>query len=371
MDEIIVVSRETTYEVMDDSKVVRPCYYGLRILALWQPENAHCFMKAYNKFGYAVFLFSAACLCYFLTKKQRKLWSLELNILSALVLFGVHFLYHKWYQRYGKYDQLVRSIIGNKVEKYRYCRRLSKLYSLIAFLLWLVGLATQILFFLSMPASIWEYSLYLVIILYVVGWWTSWLTIYSFICHIHLMEVKEFEKNLALNASRDEMSFEDLLSRFKELKNKLKESQERFHVVISVAVFLHLVDISVYTISYFQGDYKIASGVFKYPTVSFIFCVFFDVVSILIKLLPAAKVSSASHDITLRVGDLCMNAEKGLIDERLFFLLHQLIHISEQDMGYKILGVKITVRLTVSLLIGFITVLTTLFKFLTPHSTDY
>ena len=370
MDEVILISRETSYEVMDGSKVVRPCYYGLRILALWQPENAHCFMKAYNKFGYVVFLFSAACLSYFLTKKQRKLWSLELNILSALVLFGAHFLYHKWYQRYGKYDQLVRSIIDNKVEKYHYCQRLSKWYSLIAFLLWLVGVTTQILFFLSMPESIWEYSLYLVIILYVVGWWTSWLTIYSFVCHIHLMEVKEFEKNLVLNASGDEMPYEDVLSRFKELKNKLTKSQERFHVVISVAVFLHLVDISVYTISYFQGDYKSTSGVFKYPTISFIFCVLFDVVSILIKLLPAAKVSSALHDITLCVGDLCMNTGRGLIDERLF-LLHQLIHISEQDMGYKILGVKITVRLTVSLLIGFITVLATLFKFLAPHTTNY
>ena len=219
-----------------------------------------------------------------------------------------------------------------------------------------------------MQESIWEYSLYLVIILYVVGWWTSWLTIYSFICHIHLMEVKEFERNLALVASRSEIPFEDLLSRFKELKNKLSKSQESFHVVISVAVFLHLVDISVYTISYFKGDYKNTSGVFKYPTICFIFSVFFDLVSIFIKLLPAAKVSSALHDLTLCVGDLCANTEKGFFDERLF-LLHQLMHISEQDMGYKILGVKITVPLTVSLFIGFISVVATLFKFLTPHTT--
>lgn len=369
MDEVIVLSSEISYEVMDDSKVVRPCYYGLRILALWQPENAYCFMKAYNKFGYIVFLFSAACLCYFLMKKQQKSWSLEVTILSTLLLYGVHFLYHKWYQRYGKYDQLLRSIIGDNAEKYQYCQRLSKCYSLVAFFLWLVGLATQILFFLNiMQESIWEYSLYLVIILYVVGWWTSWLTIYSFICHIHLMEVKEFERNLALVASRSEISFEDLLSRFKELKNKLSKSQESFHVVISVAVFLHLVDISVYTISYFKGDYKNTSGVFKYPTICFIFSVFFDIVSIFIKLLLAAKVSSALHDLTLCVGDLCANTEKSFFDERLF-LLHQLMHISEQDMGYKILGVKITVPLTVSLFIGFISVVATLFKFLTPHTT--
>lgn len=369
MDEVIVINRETSYEVMDDSKVVRPCYYGLRILALWQPENAHCFMKAYNKFGYIVFLFSAACLCYFLTKNQQKSWSLEVTILSTLLLYGVHFIYHKWYQLYGKYDQLLRSIIRNKAEKYQYCRRLSKWYSLVAFLLWLVGLTTQILFFLNiMQESIWEYLLYLVIILYVVGWWTSWLTIYSFICHVHLMEVTEFERNLALIGARSEMPFEDLLSGFKELKDKLSKSQN-FRVLISVAVFLHLADISVCTVSYFQGDYKNTSGVFKYPTICFIFSVFFDAVSIFIKLLPAAKISSALHDLTLRAGDLCMNTEKGLFDKRLF-LLHQLIHISEQDMGYKILGVKITVRLTVSLLIGFISVLTTLFKFLTPHTTD-
>ena len=182
------------------------------------------------------------------------------------------------------------------------------------------------------------------------------------------MEVTEFERNLALIGARSEMPFEDLLSGFKELKDKLSKSQN-FRVLISVAVFLHLADISVCTVSYFQGDYKNTSGVFKYPTICFIFSVFFDAVSIFIKLLPAAKISSALHDLTLHAGDLCMNTEKGLFDKRLF-LLHQLIHISEQDMGYKILGVKITVRLTVSLLIGFISVLTTLFKFLTPHTTD-
>ena len=106
---------------------------------------------------------------------------------------------------------------------------------------------------------------------------------------------------------------------------------------------------------------------FKYPVVCFILGITVDVLSISMKLLPAAKVSSALHDLTLAVSDLCVTTTSGVFNEKLF-MLYQYIYIAEQDMGYRIMGVKISMRLTASLFIAFISLLGSLFKFLLPSS---
>ena len=89
------------------------------------------------------------------------------------------------------------------------------------------------------------------------GWWACWLTICGFICHIHIGEIAQCRKDITQMSSMNAFPFdEDILNKYKTLKMNLSESQKLFHIVISLAVFLHLIDITVYTVSYFDGDFK-------------------------------------------------------------------------------------------------------------------
>ena len=368
-DEVGVIrNREFTFDEGDDTLNVLPCFSGLRLLAVWQANNAHWTLKIYNCFGYVLFLATTISLIYLLVTTQKETWSLALNTLSTLSVMGIPFLYLKWYQHCGNYEEMMTNIKVNNRKRYYYCKYISSCYTVAAFLLWIFGSSTNILVFLNLlNHNFWFYIVYITIILYAMGWWACWLTIYGFICHIHITEITQCRKDITQMSSMNALPFADILNKCKTLKMNLSESQKLFHIVISLAVFLHLIDIAVYTVSYFEGDFKKTVGVFKYPVVCFILGITVDVLSISMKLLPAAKVSSALHDLTLAVSDLCVPTTSGVFNEKLF-MLYQYIYIAEQDMGYKIMGVKISMRLTASLFIAFISLLGSLFKFLLPSS---
>ena len=68
--------------------------------------------------------------------------------------------------------------------------------------------------------------------------------------------------------------------------------------------------------------------------------------------------NSSLRQLVISVGEICSPLTGAQRQE--MFLFHQHIHVCEQDMGYRILGVKITMRLTAYLLTTLVSLLVAL-----------
>ena len=96
---------------------------------------------------------------------------------------------------------------------------------------------------------------------------------------------------------------------------------------------------------------------------AFIIGMAFHSICVFIKLFPAALVSSRLRALLVSSSSRsCFLMTDGNVDEKMF-QLQQHIFVSEQEMGYRILGVKITMKLSASLLTSFLTFLAAVIRF--------
>eukprot|EP00794_Sanderia_malayensis_P011031 gene11031-12195_t len=375
------IARQDGY--MNQTVLPRPSYYFLRILGAWQPKNCHPIFHVYSVISFGILILSMLSIlgleCVhrqgFLTPggQQWKLGSI-LNSVFTLLNLTCPFIFIKYYFRHGSYDQLLVSVFQSSFEHRGRVRFLSRVYSCISLILWLLGVAFFYAHWLPFFSQIWHYVLYAVVLFYSTGWWATWLSIYGFVCHVHSIQGQIFIEhmqscfqmsNRTRNEERKRVGL--LLGAYNDFSRWIERTQSEFGKIVSFAITYHVVDIIVFTVAYLDKDFG-SSDV--YPFYQYIGGVGFDLTSIAIKLYPAAIVSMAIHRITQRSGSECYvhytNVE--MPEER--FQLYQHLNIREQDIGLRILGVKISVRIAVGIFVTIVTALGTFLRFVIVNLTS-
>ena len=87
----------------------------------------------------------------------------------------------------------------------------------------------------------------------------------------------------------------------------------------------------------------------------------FHSLCIFCKLFPAARVGSEVQELGKAVNQRC-EVSDGVIDKDIFFL-QQHVKFSEDDVGYRIMGVKITMKLAGTLASSFVSFLLVVMRF--------
>ena len=107
------------------------------------------------------------------------------------------------------------------------------------------------------------------------------------------------------------------------------------------------------------------------PLYSYIMDSSFHSLCLFVKLFPAAIVSKQINGLLVAVNDKCSEGTReGTIDADMLGLL-QLMRTSEEDMGLKILGVKITLRVTWTIFTTIVTFLVAVVRFAQQNSVNH
>ena len=147
-----------------------------------------------------------------------------------------------------------------------------------------------------------------------------------------------------------------------EHQQSIEKTQKDFNVIISMAVAYHILDLLVFSFAYFNSAFGS-----DYPIWQYVGTVLFDLLSIIFKLYPPALVAAASHRIVVEASKGCRrslhSADLPTEDIQLF----QYMALSEPNMGLKILGIRITVELTVKILMTIVTAGVSFIAFVIPR----
>ncbi|XP_066911041.1 uncharacterized protein [Clytia hemisphaerica] len=337
---------------------IRPCRLMLRGLALWQPINASLLMRMYNRFGYVMLILLVTAIIYFynIENDNKFYWKKSVNGVIFSATFAVAFFCTKWYYRKGNYSKMLEIELGPERV---HCAKLVKRYNLFALLLWVVC-AGQLLwnyFYELQSFHGWYWVVYVYLAVIGNGWRICWLILYAYICHVHWRLIQSIHEKFRRyrNEPIEAEQIEDLMQRFNVLKKKLNKSERALHGIISLSVAIHVVDMTVYSFAFFSGAFHSRYHENVRITIYLLEILMQHILCLFIKLIPAAIVNSSLRKLVILVGDMCSPLRGEIRDQMMLYQQH--IHITEQDMGYRILGVKITARLTGYLLTTLVSVL--------------
>ena len=351
----------------------RPCYHLLRFLGMWQPKNSLLVFKVYNWFM-AALLFVNACLIFMLSYIHSSDFKFAevFNSIGSILAFCCPFLFVRYYFHYGNFERIIKHIYNQStLEDLKKLHKIRYIYTALSCVMW-VTMSTYFVkhwegFFTNKYLSYGlTASIYTQVIVVTMGWWAAWLSLYGYVCHIHVYQIKLYDKHMKETFSEANETSDEcighLLFEFNELYHWLELTQKDFSKIISFAVAYHIMDIFVFSCAYWTESFGT-----NYPIYNFIGTIFFDTFSISIKLYPAAIVCKAVHELVVSAGIKCMSSSMTHIpNERFSFYRH--IFFREQDMGFLILGIKITMRLTVGIFVSLATVSVTFIKFLLPST---
>ncbi|XP_047130445.1 uncharacterized protein LOC124810153 isoform X1 [Hydra vulgaris] len=364
-------SSTTQLQIYTQRDAPRPCYYFFRLLGMWQPKNAFIIFKVYNWIMFTL-VFINAFFIFMLSYLHSSSFKFAevFNSIGSILDFCCPFLFVKYYFRYGNFERIIKHIYEQSTEEdLKKLRKMRYIYTFLSFIMW----ATMSLYFIKhwerfFKNQILSYELtaviYIQVIVVTMGWWASWLSLYGYVCHIHVHQIKLYDKHMKDTFSKANNTNDEcighLLFEFNELHHWLELTQKDFSKIISFAVAYHIMDIFVFSYAYWTDSFGK-----NYPIYNFVGTIFFDTISIAIKLYPAALVCKAVHEIVISVGIECLsNCTSHIPNERFSFYRH--LFFIEQDMGFLILGVKITMRLTVGIFVSLATASITFIKFLLP-----
>lgn len=275
------------------------------------------------------------------------------------------FIFIKYYFKRGSYDALLPSVLQKSFEHRSKVRNLSRWYSLFSLTAWILAALFFYLHWLPFFDKIWHYALYGLTVFYTTGWWAMWLSIYGFVCHMHVLQAQMFIEQMQEMFQNSTRSCEDekrrvgaLLGMYNELNRWIERTQGEFGKIISFAMAYHTIDAIVFSIAYWDKDF---GG--DYSLVQYIGGMSFDLASIAMKLYPAAIVSAALHYVTRRAGNECYPHYNYVYMPSERFKFYEHLSLREQSVGLRILGVKITVRIAVGIFATIVTGLATFLRF--------
>ncbi|XP_078342094.1 uncharacterized protein LOC144627942 [Oculina patagonica] len=192
----------------------------------------------------------------------------------------------------------------------------------------------------------WHYAVYIPAIVYIAGWWGTWLSIYGFVCNVHSLQIDTVIEEMKSRECKPTT----ILQKHFQLQSSLERTQKDFNVIISLAIAYHVLDFVVFSFAYFTSAFGNTSD---YPIWQYVGAVLFYLISVIFKLYPPAIVAAASHRMVIQASKRCqlhltpLATELPLEDMQLF----QYMAWRESDMGLKILGIRITIQLTMKILI--------------------
>ena len=310
---------------------IRPCFYILQILGMWKPKNGkfEFLWQVYRVFVYIVWsgcLASIMCLDFvhygFNTKRIH--FREVTNSACTCIDFLCPFVFTLYYFNRGQFVELVFKVQNVSHGWKQKLRRIS----------------------------------YIPAVVYITGWWATWLSIYGFICHVHSLQINTVKEKIRMRERRPI----SILREHFELQQSIEKTQKDFNVIISMAVAYHILDLLVFSFAYFNSAFGS-----DYPIWQYVGTVLFDLLSIIFKLYPPALVAAASHRIVVEASKGCRrslhSADLPTEDIQLF----QYMALCEPDMGLKILGIRITVELTVKILMTIVTVGVSFIAFVIPR----
>jgi len=366
------------------NNVPRPCFYMLRLLGVWQPPGANIVLRIYTKLIWLVWaLIIGAILIQMYLHDHKFTVGLTLNNIGTVVDFCCPLIFLRYYFAKGNFERLVSHVYEiNDMEGHRNVRNARFLYTGISLFMWCCS--TTFFTYHWIPFwehKKWKYVVYIIVILFTMGWWSTWFSLYGFVCHVHRNQILLYRKHMISTLTVDkhdsqlenvvaDQSYGDtekktighLLFEFNDLQNWLDRTQKDFTFIISVAVAYHILDMFVFSLAYFTKEFGP-----HYPIFDFCGTIIYDLISILIKLYPAAVVCQAVHKTVRAAGDLCVLGPSKKIPYARFEFYQHLCY-REQDMGLRILGVKITQQLMVGTFVTIGTALMGFFRLIVSDS---
>ncbi|PFX29266.1 hypothetical protein AWC38_SpisGene5972 [Stylophora pistillata] len=258
----------------------------------------------------------------------------------------------------GSLGELVYKVQNISNEWKQKLFRISLWYTLMSVILWVLCATFFMVHWFPFFSEWWHYAVYIPAVVYIAGWWATWLSIYGFVCHVHSLHIDTVIEQMKM---RERRPISILRGHF-ELQQSLEKTQKDFNVIISMAVAYHILDLIVFSFAYFNSAFGS-----DYPIWQYFGTVLYDLLSIIFKLYPPALVAAASHRIVVEASKRCKRSPHTTDLPTEDILLFQYMALCESDMGLKILGIRITVELTMKALMTIITAGVSFIAFVIPR----
>ena len=348
-------------------QAVRPCYYILPILGMWKPKNGK-FKVIWTIYRIFVFIVWLACLTaimcldfvhYGFNKDKIHIREIMNSVCSCLV-YLCPFVFTTYYLSKGQFAELVFSVQNVSHERYQKISCIAKAYTLTSLCLWGLCTAFNIVHWFPFFTKTWHYVIYTMVIVFIAGWWSTWLSIYGFVCHAHSLQIDTLVEEMKSTESTRPC----ILHKHSVIMSSLERTQKDFGVIISLALAYHAVDLIVFSLAYFNGAFGK-----DYPIWQYIGTVIYDLISISVKLYPPAVVAAAAHRMVMQACRRCQaqvtptSIDLPTEDMQVF----QYLSLCEKDMGLKILGIRITVELATKIFVTIVTAMTSFVAFMIPR----
>ena len=349
-------------------QAVRPCYYILPILGMWKPNDGK-FEFLWSIYRIFVFIVWVACLTAIMCLdfvhygfEKNKIHSREImNSVCSCLVYLCPFIFTAYYLSKGQFAELIFSVQNVSQEWYQKISCIAKAYTLTSLCLWGLCTAFNIVHWYPFFSKTWHYVAYTVVIVFIAGWWSTWLSIYGFVCHAHSLQIDTLVEEMKSTQS----TRPSILYKHSVILSTLERTQKDFGVIISLALAYHAVDLIVFSFAYFNGAFGK-----HYPIWQYIGTVIYDLVSISVKLYPPAVVAAAAHRMVMQACRRCQaqvtptSTDLPTEDMQVF----QYLSWCEKDMGLKILGIRITVELATKIFVTIVTAMTSFVAFVIPRT---
>lgn len=346
-------------------EAVRPCYYILQILGVWKPHDGkfEFIWRVYHRIVYVLWLeclVAIMCLDFVHYGFQKdKIHVREImNSACTCLVFLCPYVFTVYYFNQGQFVQLVFSVQCISDDWHRKLSRISRWYTLMSVCLWVTCAAFFMVHWFPFFSKSWHYAVYIPVILYIAGWWGTWLSIYGFVCHVHSLHIDTVVDEMKSRECRSTY----IVQKHSQLLTSLERTQKDFSLIISLALAYHALDLIIFSFAYFNSDFGS-----DYPIWQYIGTVIYDLISIIVKLYPPAIVAAASHRIVVQAAKRCHMTTTSTHLPLEDMQLYQCIAWSEKDMGLKILGIRITVELAMKIFMTIITAAVSFVAFVIPR----
>ena len=343
---------------------VRPCYYVLQILGMWKPRNGQ-FEFMWRVYRSLVYVFWLGCfvaiMCLDFVHYTGEIHFREImNSFCTCLVFLCPFVFTVYYFNRGQFVQLVFSVQNVSNEWHQKLSRIARWYTLMSVCLWgLCGAFFMVHWFPFFSKS-WHYAVYMPVVVYIAGWWGTWLSIYGFVCHAHSLQIDTLVEEMKSRESKSS----NILYKHSQILTSLERTQKDFGVIISLALAYHALDLIIFSFAYFNSAFGK-----EYPIWQYVGTVIYDLISIIVKLYPPAIVAAASHSIVVQAGKRCQlkvtPVTMHLPSEEM--QVFQCMSWCEKDMGLKILEIRITVQLAMKIFTTIVTAAVSFVAFVIPR----
>ena len=342
---------------------VRPCYYILPILGVWKPNDGK-FKFIWSIYRIFVFIVWLACLTaimcldfvhYGFDESKINIRDI-INSVSICMVYLSPYVFTAYYLKKGQFVELILSVQNVSYKWHQKISRIAKAYTFISLSLWGLCTAFNIVHWFPFFSKTWHYVAYTVVIGFIAGWWSTWLSIYGFVCHAHSLQIDTVVEEI----KSTQLTRPSILYKHSVILSSLERTQKDFGVIISLALTYHALDLIVFSFAYFNGTFGK-----HYPIWQYIGTVIYDLVSISVKLYPPAVVAAAARRMVMQACKRCQaqvtstSTDLPTEDMQVF----QYLSWCEKDMGLKILGIRITVELATKIFVTIVTAMTSFVAF--------